>query len=172
MIRITIEQAGGLNVAAFMEMLKWSEGTSTSPITKDDGYDIIVNSVDAHGHLVHNRFDDYSKHPFEGGRPSLAVNTHGGTSNASGAYQQMLRDWPYYRNLLKLHDFGPMAQDVVCVQHIKECRAIPMLQAGRFEDAVDACKNIWASLTGSTYGQPTRSIDDLRAVYSQNDGES
>lgn len=35
-------QLGGQNVAAFLDMLARSEGTSTSPATKCDGYDVIV----------------------------------------------------------------------------------------------------------------------------------
>lgn len=162
---ITADQAGGLNVGAFMDMIAVSEGTSTSPITRCDGYDIIVTGVDGR-----HRFDDMSCHPFEGGRSSIVINSKGLTSNASGRYQQMLLDWPHYRNLLKLPDFGYVSQDMLCLQHIKECGAVELLQQGNFAGAVAKCNNIWASLAGATYGQPTNTIDMLRAAYILNGG--
>jgi muramidase (phage lysozyme) len=165
MTSLSALQLGGQNVAAFMDMIAVSEGTSTSPITQYEGYDIIVTGVDGR-----HRFDDMSCHPFEGGRPSIVINSKGLTSNASGRYQQMLKDWPHYRDLLKLPDFGPASQDWVCRQHIQECGAIGLLQQGKFAAAVAKCNNIWASLTGATYGQPTHTLDTLRAAYILNGG--
>ncbi|WP_213761829.1 glycoside hydrolase family 104 protein [Caballeronia sp. dw_19] len=162
---ITADQAGGLNVCAFMDMIAVSEGTSTSPITQCDGYDIIVTGLDGR-----HRFDDMSCHPFEGGRSSIVINHVGLTSNAAGRYQQMLKDWPHYRDLLKLPDFGFVSQDLVCLQHIKECGAIGLLQKGNFAGAVAKCNNIWASLAGAKYGQPTNTFDMLRAAYILNGG--
>lgn len=43
MARITHQQAGGVNVVAFLDMLAWSEGTDNGKQpTKDHGYDVIV----------------------------------------------------------------------------------------------------------------------------------
>jgi len=162
---ITQVQAGSLNVCAFMDMIAVSEGTSTSPITQCDGYDIIVTGIDGR-----RRFDDMSCHPFEGGRSSIVINHAGLTSNASGRYQQMLKDWPHYRDLLKLPDFGYVSQDLICLQHIKECGALGLLRQGSFAAAVSKCNNIWASLAGAAYGQPTNTIDMLRAAYILNGG--
>ena len=67
-------------------------------------------------------FDSYSRHPFEDGRKPKAVNSCGLTSNASGRYQQMLKDWPHYRDLLKLPDYGPISRDRLALQHIKNVR--------------------------------------------------
>lgn len=64
MAQITPQQAGGVNVVAFLDMLAWSEGTSTSPATKDRGYDVIVTGADR----VPEVFTDYSVHPFSRGR--------------------------------------------------------------------------------------------------------
>lgn len=162
---ISPAQAGGLNVRAFMDMISVAEGTSTSPITKCDGYDVIVTGIDGR-----HRFDDFSCHPFEGGRSSIVINHAGLTSNASGRYQQMLKDWPHYRDLLNLPDFGFLSQDLVCVQHIRECGALTSLLAGDLATAVSRCSNIWASLPGNSYGQPQHTLDMLRAAFILNGG--
>lgn len=150
------------NVAAFLHGLAWAEGTSTSPATRNDGYDVIVTGVDGRPEV----FTDYSSHPFAGGRPSKVVNRMGLTSNAAGRYQHMLRDWSHYRALLGLRDFGPEAQDKWAIQLIRERRALPLIEAGKFAEAVAAVRTIWASLPGANYaGQPMRDIAALTRVY-------
>ena len=47
---------------AFLDLIAYSEGTSTSSVTKNDGYDVIVTGVD--GPSI---FTDYSDHPFANG---------------------------------------------------------------------------------------------------------
>ncbi|MGB4486807.1 MAG: lysozyme, partial [Pseudomonas veronii] len=46
MARLSESFAGGRNALAFLDMLAWSEGTSTSPATAMDGYDVIVTGAD------------------------------------------------------------------------------------------------------------------------------
>nr|KAJ9622912.1 hypothetical protein H2204_011392 [Knufia peltigerae] len=161
MTQITPLQAGGVNVVAFLEMLAWSEGTCTSPATKNRGYDVIVTGADR----VPEVFTDYSVHPFSRGRKSKRINSKGLTSNASGRYQFMLKDYAHYRALLKLSDFGPLSQDLWAIQLIRECRALPLIQAGKVEEAIGRVRNIWASLPGAGYGQPEHKLSDLLAVY-------
>ncbi|MBA0420344.1 lysozyme [Stenotrophomonas maltophilia] len=161
MAKITAQQAGGTNVVAFLDMLAWSEGTSTSPATKNQGYDVIVTGADR----VPETFTDYSVHPFSRGRKSKTINRKGLTSNASGRYQFMLKDYAHYRALLKLPDFGPLSQDLWAIQLIRERRALPLIQAGRIPEAIKAVSNIWASLPGAGYGQHEQQLSDLLAVY-------
>src|SRR6185437_6633157 len=98
-------------------------------------------------------FTDFSDHPFANGRKSKVINRKGLTSNAAGRYQFMLRDWAHYRDLLSLPDFGPESQDQWALQLIRERRALLLIESGHFADAVEKCKNIWASLPGAGYGQ-------------------
>lgn len=161
MTRLPLSQAGSRNALAFLDMLAWSEGTSTSPATAMEGYDVIVTGIDKKPEV----FKDFTDHPFARGRVSKAINSRGLTSNASGRYQQMLKDWPYYRDLLKLPDFSPISQDLLALQHIRECRALPDVHAGRIETAISKCRNIWASLPGAGYGQREHRIDDLIKQY-------
>jgi muramidase (phage lysozyme) len=71
-------------------MLASAEGTSNHPATAMDGYDVIVTGSDRKPEV----FKDFSDHPFARGRKSKIINSKGVTSNASGRYQQMLKDWP------------------------------------------------------------------------------
>jgi muramidase (phage lysozyme) len=154
------------NLSAFLYMLAWSEGTSTSPATKNNGYDVIVTGIDKKPEI----FTDYTDHPFCKGRPSKVINSKGLTSNASGRYQFMLKDWAHYRALLKLPNFGPESQDAWAIQLIKERRALPDIEAGKIASAISKCRNIWASLPGAGYGQPEHKLDLLLAQYKKAGG--
>lgn len=149
------------NLKAFLDMLAWSEGTSTSPATKNNGYDVIVTGIDKKPEV----FTDYSDHPFNKGRPSKKINSKGLTSNASGRYQFMLKDWAHYKALLGLKDFGPESQDKWAIQLIKERRALPDIEAGNITSAINRCRNIWASLPGAGYDQPEHPAGKLIAQY-------
>ncbi|MGU3305854.1 glycoside hydrolase family 104 protein [Pseudomonas sp. M5A4_2d] len=161
MPRISESSADSRNVAAFLDMLAWSELGADYLKRSDDGYNVIVTGTDGKLEL----FTDYGNHPFAGGRKSKAINSKGLTSNASGRYQQMLKDWPHYRDQLKLQDFGPISQDQIAIQHIRECRALDDVKAGRIVQAVSKCRNIWASLPGAGYNQREHRIEDLAAQY-------
>lgn len=155
------------NRKAFLDMIAYAEGTNPGhPLSKDRGYDVIVTGVD--GPEV---FVDYRSHPFSGGRKSKVINSKGLTSNASGRYQFMLRDWLHYKTLLHLKDFGPESQDAWALQLIRERGALPDIDAGHFMIAVGKVSNLWASLPGANYpGQPMRRMAALEEVYERAGG--
>lgn len=147
------------NRRAFLDMLAVSEGTSTSPLTQNNGYDVIVTGPD--GPEI---FTDYSDHPFNKGRAPKQV--RGSLySTASGRYQFMLRDWIHYKNNLNLPDFGPESQDKWAMQLIRERSALPLIDSGQFAMAVHRVRNIWASLPGAGYNQPEHDLAKLRMAY-------
>ncbi|HAU5660008.1 glycoside hydrolase family 104 protein [Citrobacter sp. Cf140] len=154
------------NLQALLDALAWSEGTSISPATKCNGYDVIVTGIDGKPEI----FTDFSDHPFNKGRPSKQINSRGLTSNASGRYQFMLKDWAHYKALLRLPDFGPESQDKWAIQLIKERKALADIEAGNIVSAVNKCRNIWASLPGAGYGQREHNMDDLIARYKASGG--
>ena len=147
------------NRAAFLDMIGVSEGTSTSRITRNHGYDVIVGGIA--GPEV---FTDYSDHPFMHRAPKV-VNSAGLRSTASGKFQIMIHDWPHYKAQLDLPDFSPASQDLMAVQLIRERGALPLIDGGSFDLAVARCANLWASFTGATYGQATHEIGFLRNSY-------
>ncbi len=155
------------NLRAFLSMLAVSEGTGTSPATKCDGYDVIVTGIDGKPEV----FGDFRYHPFALGRVPKVINSKGLASTASGRYQIMLRWAIAYMRDLKLADFGPSSQDAIAVQMIRECKAVSLIETGKFVEAVNACRSRWASLPGAGYGQHENSIEKLQAVYIAAGGE-
>ena len=108
------------NIAAFLDMLAYSEGTANHPLTKNRGYDVIVTGLDGKPEI----FTDYSDHPFAHGRPPKVFNRRGEKSTASGRYQQLYLFWPHYKKQLSLPDFSPLSQDRLAIQLIRERGAI------------------------------------------------
>lgn len=153
MTQITPQQAGGVNVVAFLDMLAWSEGTDNGrQPTKDRGYDVIVG-----GKL----FTSYADHP----RVLVDLPKLGIQSTAAGRYQLLRRYYDAYRKSLGLKDFSPLSQDLIALQQIRERRTLPLIQAGRIPEAIGAARNIWASLPGAGYGQFEHKLDSLLAAY-------
>ena len=141
---------------AFLDMIAFSEGTSTSKYTKDNGYDVIVGGVNSP-----NTFTDMSKHP----NILVTVNKAGLKSTAAGRYQQLYKNWIYYKPLLGLKGYYPEDQDAMAIQLIKECKALPLIEAGDIAGAIAACKSRWASLPGAGYGQYEHSVSTLVNQY-------
>ncbi|MEN0572481.1 glycoside hydrolase family 104 protein [Klebsiella sp. GG_Kp180] len=156
------------NVAAFLDTLAFSEGTATHPLTRNNGYDVIVTGIDGKPEI----FTDYRDHPFAGGRPAKVFNRRGEKSTASGRYQQLYMFWPHYQKQLALPDFSQVSQDRLAIQLIRERGALEDLQQGRIERAISRCRNIWASLPGAGYGQREHSLDKLVAVWRKAGGVS
>ena len=142
-------------------MLAVSEGTSTSPATLCNGYDVIVTGIDRQPEI----FTDFSTHPFANGRKSKQINSKGLFSSASGRYQFMLKHWEHYRKQLNLPDFGPESQDIWAIQLIRERGALPLIDQGDFRLAAARCANLWASLPGAGYNQHENKIEDLEMAY-------
>lgn len=158
------------SLKAYLNLISWSEGTSTSPITKDGGYDVIVSGI--HGP---NSFTDYSDHPFapQFNRSPIVLN-HAIPplqSTASGRYQLLYRWWAAYKKQLKLPDFGHDSQDAVAVQQISERNALHLIAAGDIKEAIEACSTIWASFPGNDYGQAGgKSMQELLDYFNGSQG--
>jgi muramidase (phage lysozyme) len=144
------------NRKAFLDMIAWSEGTSTIA-ESDNGYNVLVG-----GKL----FFTYRDHP----RQLVTINSKL-KSTAAGRYQLLSRYYDHYKKLLKLNDFSAPSQDAIAIQQIKECKALDDIDKGNIELAVKKCSNIWASFPGNNYGQHQQKISSLLAVYTEAGGE-
>lgn len=150
---ITPQQAGGKNVVAFLDMIAFSEGTDNGrQRTNDHGYDVLVGG---------GLFSGYADHP----RQLVALPKLGIKSTAAGRYQLLSRYYDAYKKSLGLKDFSPLSQDLIAIQQIRERKALQLIQAGQFEQAVRQVRNIWASLPGAGYGQHEHKLDNLLAAY-------
>lgn len=147
------------DLAAFLSLIAWSEGTSISPITKNNGYDIIVTGV-----YGPSRFTDYSDHPFAHGGDVLVRMRPPLYSTAAGRYQLLSRYWNVYKVQLDLPDYSPPSQDAVALQQMKE-RGVTII--GNPAAAITMCSNIWASFPGNTYGQSPHTLDTLVEKYQE-----
>lgn len=156
------------NRKAFLDMIAFSEGVREGqhPTTVHDGYDVIVTGTDGP-----ETFLNFADHPFARGRRPKQINSKGLYSTASGRYQFMLKDWDHYRKQLNLSDFGPVSQDLWAIQLIRERGALPLIDAGSFKEAVNACRNLWASLPGAGYGQRENALNRLETAYLSSGGQ-
>lgn len=148
---------------AFLDLIGWSEGTSTSPLTQNQGYDVIVSGVD--GPSV---FTDYGHHPFEfGGSVLVRRGPPPLQSTAAGRYQLLARYWRVYKVQLNLPDYSPGSQDAVALQQMKERGAVALVEEGNIQGAIEACADTWASFPGNNYAQGGKSIDQLLSKYGE-----
>lgn len=158
MPRISSEHAGGINVCAMLDTLRYSEIGPAMMAKSDDGYNVLVGSLPS----KMLTFDSYADHP--------RIYNEATNSTAAGGYQILSRYWPHYAKQLHLPDFSPESQDLYTIQQFREQKALPLIQAGRFVDAINAIRNIWASLPGAGYGQHEHDIDTLARVYASAGG--
>lgn len=150
---------GGKNMAAFLDMIAFAEGTDNGrQKTNDHGYDVLVGG---------GLFTGYVDHP----RKLVALPRLGISSTAAGRYQLLSRYYDAYKRQLNLSDFSPASQDAIAVQQIRERKAIPDIEAGRIRAAILKVKNIWASMPGAGYGQHEQKIDLLLAMYTARGGD-
>jgi hypothetical protein len=153
-------------------MICHAEGTDRPPAPADKyrccyGYSHVIVS------LIDHPAVDNPRRPAEWLGESLAglgsQYLHS-ISTAAGAYQITRPTWLEIQGVLKLPDFTASSQDDAAIFLVKEKGALSLVNFGQFEKAVDLCSGVWASLPGSTSGQPQRDIADLVAIYQQNGG--
>ncbi|CAN0622113.1 Lysozyme [Burkholderia multivorans] len=161
MARISMAAAGGKNRVAFLDMIAVSEIGSALLAKSDDGYNVLVGSTPARPLL----FASYAAHPNVLNR-QIPV-----SSTAAGRYQALNRWWRIYQAQMRLPDFGPVSQDRYALQQLREHGALPLIDAGRFGEAVAKVSNVWASLPGAGYGQHENRIEQLLAAYRSAGGE-
>jgi muramidase (phage lysozyme) len=155
---ISPQQAGGKNVCAFLDAIAFSEGTDNGrQRTNNHGYDVIVGG---------GLFTSYADHP----RNLVALPSLGIKSTAAGRYQLLSRYFDAYKKTLGLKDFSPLSQDLIAIQQIRERKALQLIQAGQFEQAVRQVRYILASLPGAGYGQHEHKLENLLAAYRQAGG--
>lgn len=134
-------------VRAFLDTLAYSEGT-------DEKYNFI---------FTHAVFQSYTDHPRKRKCAGKLC------SDAAGRYQFLSDTWDPLAKDLGLTDFTPPSQDKAVIELIRRDGAYTAVAGSAnyetFKKAVTKLNNIWASLPGSPYGQPTHSMTALWAFY-------
>lgn len=137
------------NLRAFFAVIRAGEGTADAAgYRRMFGGELVTSLADHPRRAVTRAL---------GGRPI--------TSTAAGAYQFLSRTWDECAQALALPDFSPASQDLAAAYLIRRRGAMPDVLAGRIADAITKCNREWASLPGSPYGQPTRTMAQALAVY-------
>ena len=144
------------NEKAFLDMIAHSEIGDKLLANSDNGYNVLVGGT---------LFQGYLDHP----RKLVQLNATL-KSTAAGRYQLLSRYFDAYKSTLHLNDFSPKSQDLIALQQIRECKALDDINAGRFDDAVQKCSHIWASLPGAGYGQHENKLEDLKLAYEKAGG--
>lgn len=148
-VGVTDLDMNNANLQAFLRMIRYAEGTASA-----NGYRMLFG-----GKL----FEGYADHP----RIQVTA-TLGGqriTSTAAGAYQFLARTWDDIKRTAGVSDFSPASQDRAAAALIRRRGALADVYAGRFEEAVRKCAREWASLPGSPYGQPVKSMEQVKTAY-------
>ncbi|MDW8420131.1 MAG: glycoside hydrolase family 104 protein [Chitinophagales bacterium] len=141
------------NVQAFLRVIRYAEGTAGA-----NGYRTMFT-----GKLFNNGYADHPRQTNCAGRLC---------STAAGAYQFLSTTWDYLRLRLKLKDFSPLSQDMAAVELIREKKALDDIIAGRFESAIGKLNKTWASLPGSPYGQPVKTMAELKTQFKNYGGNT
>lgn len=137
------------NVQAFLKMIRVGEGT-----TDEDGY---------RRHFGGELFESFADHPRR--VVTKRLGTRMLSSTAAGAYQFLRDTWDGVAAALKLRDFSPRNQDIAAVYLVARRGALEDVIAGRVRIAIEKCAKEWASLPGSPYGQPTKTLTQALDLY-------
>ena len=140
------------NVQAFLALIRYTEGAGYQTLFGGG----IVDSLEDHPRIAITRT--------LGGKPI--------TSTAAGAYQFLSRTWDECKKALGLPDFSPPSQDRAALYLIERRRALPAVLEGDWPTALERCNREWASLPGSPYGQPTKSLNTCLAFLDNMTGDS
>lgn len=150
-IQPLVQASKNQNVQAFLQMLRYGEGT-----TGDKGYTTNFGG---------SQFASFADHP----RKVITSGRY--TSSAAGAYQFLERTWTALVKQYGFQDFSPASQDLGAIALIAGRKALDDVLAGRFDVAVAKTNKEWASLPGSPYGQPTVTLEKARALYEKAGGK-
>jgi muramidase (phage lysozyme) len=138
------------NVQAFLRVIRAGESSQD-----DSAYTVIFGG---------SHFDSFADHP----RKRIPFGTT--FSTAAGAYQFLQRTWDALVKQYGFEDFSPANQDQAAVALIAGRGALADVKAGRLHEAIRKCRNEWASLPNSPYGQPTKTSAQAQKVYEQYGG--
>lgn len=151
------------NIAAFLSMTAHSEGTdrAADPYRVVYGFELTLTSLSDHpaitGEWLGARLPD--KYCIAAG---ITPPCH---SSAAGKYQITKGTWIRLKARLALNDFTATSQDDAAVELLKEAGSFDLINAGNLQAAVNLEHSEWASLPGSTSGQPQTPMVALIAAY-------
>lgn len=150
------------NRAAMLATLRFAEGTNSG-----EGYRALFGWRPGNGKV----FNSFAAHP----RQFFTYTDLAGKTirtSAAGAYQitATTTDALNAKYPGQFPDFSPETQDAMALTLMEERGALPDIDAGRLDAAVNKIRKIWASLPGSGSNQPERGFDQIAAAFVQSGG--
>jgi muramidase (phage lysozyme) len=143
------------NLRAFLAVIRACEGT-----VGDEGYRALFGWRPGNGKV----FDSFADHP----RKRIP---YGDTyTTAAGAYQMLASTYDDAKAHTGVTDFSPESQDRCAVYLIQRRGALDDVNAGRLRAAISKTNREWASLPGSPYGQPVRTLDFCERTFATHGG--
>ena len=88
-------------------------------------------------------------------------------ATAAGRYMILAKTWDKIAPSIKASHFSPLNQDKAALELIRQSHALSDILQGKFTAAIYKLNKIWATFPGAPFGQPTKTLDDLRKVYYQ-----
>lgn len=138
---------------ALLNTIRYAEGTWVGG--SQDGYRVIYGG---------GRVERLDRHPEITVRRTYV-------SAAAGAYQFLPATWREAAGRLSLSDFGPRSQDQAALYLMEKRGALASFDAqGLTHEVLARLAPEWASLPahhgGSYYGQPVKTVSELKRFYS------
>jgi muramidase (phage lysozyme) len=137
---------------ALHDSIAYAEGTRDYA---KDGYNVMFS---------HKLFDSCHAHP------NTCVKFGNSCSTAAGRYQFQIKTWNAVKSAKDLESFEPEDQEraaaylVGTVRHVTVPEDRPMT-ASEFSNAMTKLSWEWAALPPGQYGQPSKSMSQMRSMY-------
>lgn len=160
------------NLASFLFMLR-----SCEHLTND-----VSSGADYGTFFGGDRFYNFEDHPVNTGEKTgvplkpewcrrAGFPSGRCVSTAAGAYQFTRPTWNALRAAgrdgPRLPDFSPASQDEAARRLLRQIGALPLIERGDIENAIRVASGRWASLPGSTSGQPQKPLSFALAKFNE-----
>lgn len=142
---------GNENVQRALASIRAAEGTANF----EDPYSVGFGGT---------RINSYAEKPR--GLSSFRDNSgRRSKTSAAGAYQFLNDSWGDMEKGLGLRDFSPNSQDIAAVGLLDRAGALDNVLSGDVKGFVQDANGTWASLPGSPYNQPTKSMSFMNKAW-------
>jgi muramidase (phage lysozyme) len=150
------------NQRAFLNVIAACEGTA-----HPDGYRALFGWRPGNDSLLFTSFADHPRIRTYEKDDEFIRNGVKDYTTAAGKWQITETTWNWFVRSVGPRDFSPASQDECALWLIDKAGATKDVLAGDLETALSKCSGTWASLPGSPYGQPTRSLQYCQAVFAR-----
>lgn len=88
-------------------------------------------------------------------------------ATAAGRYMFLQKTWDDIAPRIGAKNFSPINQDRAAIALIERRGVLKDILQGKFEPAVRKLNTTWATFPGAPYGQPTKKMSELKAIFNE-----